>query len=320
MVRISVCTRLLVAIAVCFAFVASAGANPTSDISLYDKRSHLEKRLTVGTVCATVPVSVVGNALNPIIVLDAGVCLCIEAGVLTPASLLALTTSVSVSVNLVLATLIYLTTGGVIDAAIGATETRVRTPAVLNVSRTLANASNALSSLSQLNNIPPTCTYPANSDPACSTYPGAIQQTGTSCYFTCDATFKNCGQFCIPLLQNCISGIPSRRDLKTTTASSNLCPSGLTACYLNNFASLAKGNSVFWECMDTQADIEACGGCQSPVTDQHTGEDCTLMVGVDSVACIDGACEALSCARGYKLDDKECILDATYKSFWLQNI
>jgi hypothetical protein len=46
--------------------------------------------------------------------------------VLTPASLLALTTSVSVSVNLVLATVIYLTTGGVVNAALGGVQTRVR--------------------------------------------------------------------------------------------------------------------------------------------------------------------------------------------------
>lgn len=45
-------------------------ADPTRDITFYDKRSHLEKRLTVGTVCATVPVTVVGNAITPIIVSD----------------------------------------------------------------------------------------------------------------------------------------------------------------------------------------------------------------------------------------------------------
>lgn len=101
----------------------------------------------------------------------------------------------------------------------------------------------------------------------------------------CASTFKNCGQFCIPLLQNCISGIPSRRDLiKTTTTSNSLCPRGLTACYLHNFASLAKGKSISWECMDTQNDIESCGGCLSPVTDQEAGADCTTMVGADSVA------------------------------------
>lgn len=94
--------------------------------------------------------------------------------------------------------------------------------------------------------------------------------------------------------------------------------------------------------MDTQKDIEACGGCQFPVNGGEQGEDCTTMIGVDSVAvsrlhrlrqvqncsfffvsspqCVDGACKALSCARGYKLHNKECTLDTTYKSFWLQHV
>lgn len=153
----------------------------------------------------------------------------------------------------------------------------------------------------------------------------------------CATNYKNCGQFCIPLTQNCVSGVPVRRDLKNTP---NLCPPGLTACYLGNLASLAKGRSVSWECMDTRKDIESCGGCQFPVSGEEQGEDCTTMVGVNSVAvsqvlvtldtsslisvsvpqCVDGVCEALSCTRGYKLHDKECTIDSTYKSFWLQNL
>ncbi|KAJ9097730.1 hypothetical protein QFC21_004768 [Naganishia friedmannii] len=280
----------------CSTFIALATGKPiaslTSDISFNDKRSYLEKRVATGTVCSTIPVTVPGNIVTGVITLNAGVCLCTQAGVLTPASLAALTSSVTLSVNLVVATTVYLTTGGVTNAAVTAAQTR-------------------------LNAITPTCNYPANSVPACSTYTGAVQQTSTTCYFTCATNFYNCGQFCIPLAQNCISGIPSRRDLKNTP---NLCPPGLEACYLDNLASLAKGRSVSWECMDTQKDIESCGGCQFPVSGGEQGEDCTTMVGVNSVACVDGACEALSCARGYKLHGKECTLDTTYKSFWLQHV
>jgi hypothetical protein len=96
----------------------------------------------------------------------------------------------------------------------------------------------------------------------------------------CSATTKDCGQFCIPLAQNCVSGIPARRAL---APESNLCPSGLTACYLGNLASLAKGRSVSWECLDTQKDIESCGGCQYPQIAEEQGEDCTEMDGVDQV-------------------------------------
>ena len=72
MVRLTFFTRLFAVLAACTALVALVGAkpmpNPTRDITFYDKRSHLEKRLTVGTVCATVPVTVIGNAITPIIV------------------------------------------------------------------------------------------------------------------------------------------------------------------------------------------------------------------------------------------------------------
>jgi hypothetical protein len=44
---------------------------------------------------------------------------------LTPAALAALTSSVGLSVNLAIATTVYLTTGGVTNAAVTAAQTRV---------------------------------------------------------------------------------------------------------------------------------------------------------------------------------------------------
>lgn len=58
----------------------------------------------------------------------------------------------------------------------------------------------------------------------------------------------------------------------------------MTACYLANSASLAKAKAISWECMDTQTDIEACGGCQFPQMGEAEGADCTEMEGVDEVA------------------------------------
>jgi hypothetical protein len=58
----------------------------------------------------------------------------------------------------------------------------------------------------------------------------------------------------------------------------------MSACYLANSASLAKAKSIAWECMDTQTDIEACGGCQFPQIGEAEGADCTEMEGVDEVA------------------------------------
>lgn len=205
----------------------------------------------------------------------------------------------------------------------------------------------------QLNLLTPTCNYPANSVPACSTYIGAIQQGTGTCFFSklisileriqqltphatpsaCDANSYNCGQFCIPLTQNCVSGIPQRRDLGPSAA---LCPVGMSACYLANSASLAKAKAIAWECMDTQSDIEACGGCQFPQTGEVGGADCTELEGVDTVAvsifhglgihmadlrlqCKEGECQAITCIRGYKLQGTECVSDNNYKSFWVQH-
>ncbi|KAI5455094.1 hypothetical protein NCC49_002365 [Naganishia albida] len=289
-------TRLLTTVTLALGCAMSVGALPkspsTTDVTVYDKRTYLEKRaLLAGQLCATIPVTVPGNIVTGTITLINSLCLCIQGGVLTPQSIVALNTNIPLSVNLALAIPIYITNTGVINAAITAGQTR-------------------------LNAIAPTCNYPTNAVPACSTYPGAVNLAGTSCYFTCSATTKNCGQFCIPLTQNCVSGIPARRAL---APQSDLCPSGLTACYLGNLASLKAGRAVSWECVDTTKDIESCGGCQFPQDTEMEGQDCTEMDGVDEVTCNESECEAISCIRGFKLNGTECVHDAGYKSFWVQH-
>lgn len=86
------------------------------------------------------------------------------------------------------------------------------------------------------------------------------------------------------------------------------CPVGLDACPLN-------GQTDF-ECVDTSADIQSCGGCVS--TGQ--GQDCTAISGAFVVGCERGSCRGIhiklividlflifwlflvySCSPGYKL-------------------
>lgn len=44
-----------------------------------------------------------------------------------------------------------------------------------------------------------------------------------------------------------------------------------------------------------------------PTGGDRAGEDCTAKVGVDTVACVGGACVVDSCARGFALSGDECI-------------
>jgi len=58
-----------------------------------------------------------------------------------------------------------------------------------------------------------------------------------------------------------------------------------------------------WECVNTQEDIEACGGCPG-VDGDSQGVDCTQIAGAESVSCSNGACVIDECSRGYRLDHK----------------
>ncbi|KAJ9113058.1 hypothetical protein QFC22_006154 [Naganishia vaughanmartiniae] len=282
-------------------------ALPTSTSNILNSRSSdlrsLSKRQSVvaGTVCATVPI-VVNVALVPYTLIN-GICLCTEAGVLTPDSVATLDTQIVAGDSVV---------GGTIDTV----ATLVGGLAnLLGLART--------SGQNGVNDTPATCAYPANSSPVCPGTAGSSTLPGTTCAFTCDATYQQCGSsFCIASTQTCVSGIPARRALTPATlagalvSGDALCPSGLTACYLADYASLSKGRPVSWDCIDPATNIESCGGCLWPVAGQGArGEDCTAAEGVDHVSCNQGTCEASSCMRGYKLNGTECALDAV-KSFW----
>ncbi|KAJ9094229.1 hypothetical protein QFC21_006055 [Naganishia friedmannii] len=271
------------------ALPTSTSANLNSRANNNDLRS-LSKRQSVvaGTVCATVPI-VVNVALVPY----------------TPDSVARLDTQIVAGDSVAGSTIDTVATlvGGLAN--------------LLGLART--------SGQNGVNDTPATCAYPANSSPVCPGTAGASTLPGTTCAFTCDANYSACGSsYCISSTQRCVSGIPARRSLTPGTLSGSLisgdalCPTGLSACYLADFASLSKGSPVSWECVNPATNIESCGGCLLPVAglgQTVQGQDCTAIEGVDGVSCVQGACEASSCMRGYKLNGTECVLD-TVKSFW----
>jgi len=84
------------------------------------------------------------------------------------------------------------------------------------------------------------------------------------------------------------SGRPhSHRDLKRDE---ELCPDGLSACPISAFG-------TGFECVDTQEELENCGGCNS----LGEGQDCTAIPGVAGVGCSNGKCVVLSCGEGYRM-------------------
>lgn len=55
------------------------------------------------------------------------------------------------------------------------------------------------------------------------------------------------------------------------------------------------GYTRTFECVDTQTDLESCGGCvdnDSPHGERnlHGGRDCSAIPNVDSVRCVSGKC------------------------------
>nr|XP_031858826.1 uncharacterized protein CI109_005780 [Kwoniella shandongensis]KAA5525898.1 hypothetical protein CI109_005780 [Kwoniella shandongensis] len=88
-----------------------------------------------------------------------------------------------------------------------------------------------------------------------------------------------------------------------------LCPGGMTAC------NIIGGEGLSFECLDTTAELESCGGCSNGVfnADHETvssfGVDCTTLPGVSmgGVTCSAGECVAYSCQSGYKLKGNSCV-------------
>ncbi|WRT66946.1 uncharacterized protein IL334_003911 [Kwoniella shivajii] len=92
----------------------------------------------------------------------------------------------------------------------------------------------------------------------------------------------------------------------------DVCPSRLTGC------NVIGGDELSYECIDTENELEACGGCingeftfEPPIntTSSLTGIDCTSLPGVsaDGVACTGGHCLIYACEDGFELEEGDCI-------------
>jgi len=78
-----------------------------------------------------------------------------------------------------------------------------------------------------------------------------------------------------------------------------LCPNGFDACPIPG---LTSGD---YECLDTTAELESCGGCSSI----GEGQDCNAIKGAWNVGCDRGSCKVYSCFGGFKLaaDGASCV-------------
>ncbi|GFZ47273.1 hypothetical protein JCM24511_05016 [Saitozyma sp. JCM 24511] len=84
------------------------------------------------------------------------------------------------------------------------------------------------------------------------------------------------------------------------------CPAPLTACAI-------PGHAEGFECIDTTAELESCGGCTAGVFgDSNTtvaGVDCSTLPGVrlGGTTCTSGLCEVTRCRKGWTLIDGACV-------------
>jgi len=124
------------------------------------------------------------------------------------------------------------------------------------------------------------CTYPSSN----------FVPINCNCGFNCTSGYSKCGtSSCInPATQNCVSGAPVNKLRKRAV----VCPTGLTPC------PAYRG----FECLDTTADLEACGGCPF-----EGGDDCSAIPNSDRVQCVQGKCEIISCRRGFTKLNGQCV-------------
>ncbi|WVQ65348.1 uncharacterized protein L199_003524 [Kwoniella botswanensis] len=85
------------------------------------------------------------------------------------------------------------------------------------------------------------------------------------------------------------------------------CPKGLTACVIPGL----EGTDA-WECVDTQNDLESCGGCLHGSYKNSTtavGQSCQNQKGIKlgGTTCQAGKCVNYGCASAYRLVDGDCI-------------
>ncbi|TEB26460.1 hypothetical protein FA13DRAFT_1890178 [Coprinellus micaceus] len=149
----------------------------------------------------------------------------------------------------------------------------------------------------------PYCKFPTHSTSLCSPINpcGFVCKDGytpfplifpTKC--VCPWPLTECNGKC-GIYKACPSKGHTKRDLSAAMAN---CPVGQTVC---GILGRAAGS---WECVNTQSDLESCGGCAISATNEANdgeGQDCTAIEGVADVACVGGGCQVRKCLDGYEV-------------------
>ena len=128
----------------------------------------------------------------------------------------------------------------------------------------------------------------------------------------CPLDQKDCGNGqCVPIDNMCPSAAMTVQRRSVKERSRYACRQPLSACPVSHL--LARdGSSVAgagFECLDTLANIESCGGCISPFKGNVAGQDCTAIANADDVACAGGTCIVGSCVAGFvpSADGSACV-------------
>ncbi|OCF56600.1 hypothetical protein L486_05452 [Kwoniella mangroviensis CBS 10435] len=214
-----------------------------------------------GLVC-----SLTGASIN--VEVSTGICLCLAAGVLTDDSIADIRGLVDIggtNIDLLLTDVQGLTgytVDTLVDALIGDATT------VLSASTT-------------------DCVYPD----------GATPNSCEACTFDCPEGEAVCGDQCIAEGDTCASGIARRKRGLLGGNANFLCTKGQTACAIPSSRFFTHGG---YECVDTHADVESCGGCTFAFPGQTQGQDCTALPNAIDVACNAGSCVVQQCAKGFE--------------------
>ncbi|OCF42311.1 hypothetical protein I317_03814 [Kwoniella heveanensis CBS 569] len=85
-----------------------------------------------------------------------------------------------------------------------------------------------------------------------------------------------------------------------------VCPNELTACRVSS------DDDTSFECIDTQSELESCGGCVYGEYNNATailGTDCGTSTGTSlgGATCLKGKCVSFACKAGYVLVDGQCV-------------
>ncbi|KAH9462974.1 hypothetical protein Pst134EA_015063 [Puccinia striiformis f. sp. tritici] len=91
----------------------------------------------------------------------------------------------------------------------------------------------------------------------------------------------------------------ARRSIPENKSEKPRCPTGLTACPISSVNIFTP--STPYECLDTQQEINSCGGCVT----LGNGTDCAALRGAGMSGCSDGKCTIFTCARGFKYSKKD---------------